>query len=96
MPSATAHLVERVQRAEAERTPGLTGLAEAVARYYFKLLAYKDEYEVARLYTDGSFREALERHFEGDYKLEFHLAPPLLTPRDPDSGQPSRRPTGPG
>ena len=88
-------LVERVQRAEAERTPGLTGLAEAVARYYFKLLAYKDEYEVARLYTDGSFREALERHFEGDYKLEFHLAPPLLNPRDPDSGKPIKKTYGP-
>src|SRR4029077_7199373 len=89
------HLVERVQRAEAERTPGLTGLAEAVARYYFKLLAYKDEYEVARLYTDGSFREALERHFEGDYKLEFHLAPPLLNPRDPDNGKPIKKTYGP-
>jgi indolepyruvate ferredoxin oxidoreductase len=89
------HLVERVQRAEAERTPGLTGLAEAVARYYFKLLAYKDEYEVARLYTDGSFREALERHFEGDYKLEFHLAPPLLNPRDPESGKPIKKNYGP-
>ncbi len=88
-------LVERVQRAEAERTPGLTGLAEAVARYYFKLLAYKDEYEVARLYTDGSFREALERHFEGDYKLEFHLAPPLLNPRDPDNGKPIKKTYGP-
>jgi len=88
-------LVERVQRAEAERTAGLTGLAEAVARYYFKLLAYKDEYEVARLYTDGSFREALERHFEGDYKLEFHLAPPLLNPRDPDNGKPIKKTYGP-
>jgi indolepyruvate ferredoxin oxidoreductase len=88
-------LVERVQRAEAERTPGLTGLTEAAARYYFKLLAYKDEYEVARLYTDGSFREALERHFEGDYKLEFHLAPPLLNPRDPDNGKPIKKTYGP-
>jgi len=87
--------VERVQRAEAERTPGLSGLAEGVARYYFKLLAYKDEYEVARLYTDGSFKDALARHFEGDYKLEFHLAPPLLDPRDPDNGKPIKKTYGP-
>ena len=54
-------------------------LAEAVARYYFKLLAYKDEYEVARLYTDGEFaKQHRRRMFEGDYKLVFHLAPPLL------------------
>ncbi|HKF62551.1 MAG TPA: indolepyruvate ferredoxin oxidoreductase family protein [Dongiaceae bacterium] len=88
-------LVERVRQIEAEKTPGLTGLAEAVARYYFKLLAYKDEYEVARLYTDPRFREALARHFEGDYQLEFHLAPPLLNPRDPDSGKPIKKRYGP-
>src|SRR5262249_14861692 len=88
-------LVERVRQTEAERAPGLRGLAEAVARYYFKLLAYKDEYEVARLFTDGSFRQALERSFEGDYRLEFHLSPPLLAPRDPDSGRPVKRRYGP-
>jgi indolepyruvate ferredoxin oxidoreductase len=88
-------LVERVRQIEAEKTPGLTGLAEAVARYYFKLLAYKDEYEVARLNTDPRFREALARHFEGDYRLEFHLAPPLLNPRDPDSGKPIKKRYGP-
>ena len=88
-------LVERVRHIEAEKTPGLTGLAEAVARYYFKLLAYKDEYEVARLYTDPRFRQALARHFEGDYRLEFHLAPPLLNPRDPDSGKPIKKRYGP-
>src|SRR5262249_30201048 len=48
-------LVRRVETVERDRAKGMTGLAEAVARYYFKLLAYKDEYEVARLYTDGSF-----------------------------------------
>jgi len=81
-------LIERVRKVEAERAPGMTGLAEAAARYYFKLLAYKDEYEVARLYTDGRFRAALESQFEGDYRLEFHLAPPLTAKRDPDSGLP--------
>jgi indolepyruvate ferredoxin oxidoreductase len=88
-------LVERVRAAEAERAPGMSGLAEAVARYYFKLLAYKDEYEVARLYADGQFREALAAQFEGDYKLEFHLSPPILAPRDPDSGKPVKRRYGP-
>ena len=51
-------LVETLKAAEAARTPGKTGLAEAVARYLFKLMAYKDEYEVARLYTDGAFQQA--------------------------------------
>jgi indolepyruvate ferredoxin oxidoreductase len=79
-------LVERVRQAEA-KLKGLTGLAEAVARCYFKLLAYKDEYEVARLYTDGTFRRKIEQVFEGDYRLHFHLAPPLLARRDPESGE---------
>ncbi|BBK41237.1 indolepyruvate ferredoxin oxidoreductase [Allostella vacuolata] len=77
-----AALVARVQAAEASRAKGLTGLAEAVARNYYKLLAYKDEYEVARLYSDGAFRRRLEEQFEGDFKLRFHLAPPLLAARD--------------
>jgi indolepyruvate ferredoxin oxidoreductase len=88
-------LVERVRSAEAARAPGLSGVAEAVARYYFKLLAYKDEYEVARLYTDRRFREALAGQFEGDYRLEFHLSPPLLAPRDRDTGLPVKRRYGP-
>jgi indolepyruvate ferredoxin oxidoreductase len=79
-------LVARVRDAEA-RLKGVTGLADAVARYYFKLLAYKDEYEVARLYTDGSFRRKLEQSFEGNYKLRFHLAPPLFARRDPETGE---------
>jgi indolepyruvate ferredoxin oxidoreductase len=79
--------VARVQDAEKARAKGHGELAEAVARNLFKLMAYKDEYEVARLYTDGAFKAKLARQFEGDYKLEFHLAPPLLAPRDPDTGQ---------
>jgi indolepyruvate ferredoxin oxidoreductase len=79
-------LVERVRDAEG-RLKGLGGLAEAVARYYFKLLAYKDEYEVARLYTDGTFRRRVEQLFEGNYRLRFHLAPPLLSRRNPQSGE---------
>jgi indolepyruvate ferredoxin oxidoreductase len=57
-------------------------LGEAVARYYFKLLAYKDEYEVARLHADPAFAAKIEGMFEGDYKLVYHLAPPLLTSGD--------------
>jgi indolepyruvate ferredoxin oxidoreductase len=75
-------IVERVRRIEADRTPGRTGLTEAVARALYKLMAYKDEYEVARLYTDGRFEARLAELFEGDYRLEFHLAPPLLADKD--------------
>jgi indolepyruvate ferredoxin oxidoreductase len=81
-----SELVEQVSEAEHKLGDGRGDLARAVARYYFKLLAYKDEYEVARLYTDGSFRRQLEREFEGDYKLQIHLAPQFLpgwlAPRD--------------
>ena len=64
-------LVERVRAAEAERTPGRSGLAEAVARNLFRLMSYKDEYEVARLYTSGEFEAGLRRQFEGDFRLRF-------------------------
>jgi indolepyruvate ferredoxin oxidoreductase len=57
-------------------------LTAAVARYLFKLMAYKDEYEVARLYTDTGFSEKIAAMFEGDYKLQFHMAPPLFAKRD--------------
>ncbi len=80
-------LVERVKQVESSRTKGLSGLSEAVARYYFKLLAYKDEYEVARLYADPAFMQKIKSQFEGDYKLHFHLAPPLLAKRDPGTGE---------
>ena len=80
-------LVERVRQAESPRAKGLDGLAEAVARYYFKLLAYKDEYEVARLYADPAFMEKIKSQFDGDYKLHFHLAPPLFSKRDPVTGE---------
>ena len=77
-------------RSGEQRKPGATKLAEAVARYYAKLMAYKDEYEVARLYTDGAFRKKIEGMFEGDYKLVFHLAPPLLAKPDPRTGEPAK------
>jgi len=77
-------LVEKVRAAE--QKIGKSGLGEAVARNYAKLLAYKDEYEVARLYADAAFQAGIERQFEGGYKLKFHLAPPLLASRDPKTG----------
>jgi indolepyruvate ferredoxin oxidoreductase len=87
-------LVERVRATEQERVGG-TKLAEAVARYYAKLLAYKDEYEVARLYTDGAFTKKIEAMFEGDFKVKFHLAPPLLAKPDPRTGEPKKMQFGP-
>ncbi|MDD9984302.1 MAG: indolepyruvate ferredoxin oxidoreductase family protein [Gammaproteobacteria bacterium] len=84
-------LVERVQAGERSRAKGMRGFAEAVARGYFKLLACKDEYEVARLHASPEFRRRLEATFEGDFRLEFHLAPPLLARRDPNTGEPRKR-----
>lgn len=75
-------LVTRVRAAENVKAPGSTALTEAVARYFFKLMAYKDEYEVARLYTSGEFQRRLQQQFEGDYEVHFHLAPPLFAKKD--------------
>ncbi|MGK6308084.1 indolepyruvate ferredoxin oxidoreductase family protein [Variovorax sp. DT-64] len=72
--------VAKVQQAEAAL--GKTSLAETVARYLFKLMAYKDEYEVARLHSDRSFLERVDGMFEGDYKLNYHLAPPIIAQRN--------------
>ncbi len=88
-------LVERVREAEQRAAPGRHELATAVAENYFKLLARKDEYEVARLYSDGEFLRRLGEQFEGDYRLEFHLAPPLLARRDAATGEPQKRRFGP-
>jgi indolepyruvate ferredoxin oxidoreductase len=84
-------LVERAKAAEADRASGKCGLADAVARYLFKLMAYKDEYEVARLYTDGAFERQVKAEFDGDHlRYEFHLAPPLLARRDKATGLPRK------
>jgi indolepyruvate ferredoxin oxidoreductase len=77
-------LVDKVRTAEQAKVPGATTLSEAVARYAFKLMAYKDEYEVARLYTSGDFEKRVRDTFDGGYKIHFHLAPPLLARRDAD------------
>ncbi len=70
-------------------------LTQAVARYYFKLLAYKDEYEVARLHGSAEFRDAIGSRFEGDYSLRYHLAPPLLARMDHRTGRPRKMRFGP-
>ena len=70
-------------------------LTRAVATGYAKLLAYKDEYEVARLYTDGSFEKELREQFEGNFKLSYHLAPPLLPAKDDGAGRPKKKTFGP-
>ena len=78
--------VEKVRAAEAKASPASSELTEAVAKNLFKLMAYKDEYEVARLYTDGSFASKLGEKFEGGVRLRFHLAPPLFARRDKATG----------
>lgn len=84
--------VETVRAAEAP----LQGakLTEAVARYLFKLMAYKDEYEVARLHTDPAFVAKIAGMFDGDYKLVHHLAPPMVAKTN-DKGELVKRPFGP-
>jgi len=74
--------IEQLRQAEDRAVPGSTRVTEHAARNLFKLMAIKDEYEVARLYTDGSFKKQLEGAFESYESLEFHLAPPLLAKRD--------------
>ena len=87
-------LVDKVKTVEHQLGGAELALTKTVARNYHKLLAYKDEYEVARLYTDGEFTESLKQQFDGDYKLTFHLAPPLLSKRDPETGHLLKREFG--
>jgi indolepyruvate ferredoxin oxidoreductase len=86
--------IAKVRQREAEVAPKSNTLTRAVARYLFKLMAYKDEYEVARLYTDGTFDAELGKRFKGG-KLTFHLAPPLLAKTDPVTGVPRKMTFGP-
>ena len=84
--------VEKVRAAEAPL--GKTTLTEAVTRYLFKLMAYKDEYEVARLHTDTGFLNKVNAMFEGDFTLNYHLAPPLLAKKN-DKGELQKQQFGP-
>ncbi len=88
--------VAKAKGAEATLAPGKQGWAEAVARNLFKLMAYKDEYEVGRLYSNGAFRKQVANAFDdGKLSFEFHLAPPLLARRDPVTGLPRKMTFGP-
>ena len=77
-----ADFVAQVKSAENRVSETGARLTEAVAKYLFKLMAYKDEYEVARLHTSPDFAKKIANMFEGDYKINYHLAPPLLAKRD--------------
>ncbi|MBT3069891.1 indolepyruvate ferredoxin oxidoreductase family protein [Rhodomicrobium sp. Az07] len=78
--------IDRVRQREIAVAPGSEVLTRAVAQNLFRLMAIKDEYEVARLYTDGAFAEQIAAEFDGDVTLKFHLAPPIFGRRDPDTG----------
>jgi len=82
--------VEEVRRLEAAKVPGETGLVEAVARYLFKLMAYKDEYEVARLHSLQTWEQVKSQVAGENLRLQFHLAPPLFARRDPTTGEPRK------
>ena len=88
-------LVDAVQAVD-EKLNGKAGkLTEAVAKYYYKLMAYKDEYEVARLYTDGQFLDQIKQTFDGDIKIKFNMAPPMLAKHDPVTGHLKKMEFGP-
>jgi indolepyruvate ferredoxin oxidoreductase len=88
-------LVETAQSAEAKLGKDSTDFAAAVARNAFKVMAYKDEYEVARLHREASFTDQLKQSFSGDYSIRYHLAPPLFSRRDPHTGLPRKSSYGP-
>ncbi|MFL4986749.1 MAG: indolepyruvate ferredoxin oxidoreductase family protein, partial [Microvirga sp.] len=88
--------IERVREAEARTVANSTALTEAAARSLFALMAYKDEYEVGRLYTNGHFEKQVAAAFEGkNLRYEFHMAPPLLARRDKTTGLPRKMSFGP-
>ena len=88
-------VVTKVRNAETAVAPSSSELTEAVAKNLFKLMAYKDEYEVARLYTDGSFAKKLAEKFDGEFSLKFHLAPPIFASRDKVTGHLRKKEYGP-
>jgi indolepyruvate ferredoxin oxidoreductase len=88
--------VARIEAAEAAKVPGQTTLTEAVARHLFKLMAFKDEYEVARLHAETGFADRVRSDFAGEkLRLKVQLAPPLLARRDPITGRPRKMTFGP-
>jgi indolepyruvate ferredoxin oxidoreductase len=90
-----AAFVDRVRRTEEERLPGSRVLTTAVAKSLFKLMAYKDEYEVARLHMETGFLDRLKQEFEGNFGVTYHLAPPMLSSGTDARGRPLKRSFGP-
>jgi indolepyruvate ferredoxin oxidoreductase len=90
-----AEVVQRVLAAERKAVPGQSGLAEAAARYLYKLMAYKDEFEVARLHADPAFLAQLDARFKHGYTVKYNLAPPTISRRDPVTGELQKRQFGP-
>jgi len=88
-------VLDRVIKIENETMGGATTLSKVVAQSYHKVLAYKDEYEVARLYTNGDFINELKAQFSGNYKVKFHMAPPILSGTDQATGRPKKCTFGP-
>ncbi len=89
-----AEAIKRVVAAEASKAPGQSALAEAAARFLYKLMAYKDEYEVARLHTDPAFKAQLDAMFPNGYSVKYNLAPPTISKRDPVTGHLIKRQFG--
>ncbi|PFH20177.1 indolepyruvate ferredoxin oxidoreductase family protein [Burkholderia sp. JKS000303] len=87
-------LVSRVREWERRISPKADVVTRAVASVYFKLLAYKDEYEVARLHSSPEFVESLKQQFDGDFRIAFNLAPPLLSGKDELTGEPRKKEYG--
>lgn len=83
-------LVEKAKQAERKAAPGKESFAAAVAKSAFRLMAYKDEYEVARLHRDPAIRRQLAEQFEGDYRISYNLAPPLFARIDGRTGRPAK------
>jgi indolepyruvate ferredoxin oxidoreductase len=90
-----AEVVKRVMAAEQKAMPGKSELAEAAARYLYKLMAYKDEWEVARLHTDPAFLAKLDAQFKHGYTVKYNLAPPIISKRDSVTGELQKRQFGP-
>jgi len=84
-----------IRAAEQQVMPGRDGVTRTAAEALFRLMAYKDEYEVARLYTDGTFAAALAAQFDGAGRVTLHLAPPLLAKIDAATGRPKKIAFGP-
>jgi indolepyruvate ferredoxin oxidoreductase len=90
-----AEFVLQVREREGTQVPGSTAVTQAVAISLSKLMSYKDEYEVARLYSNGDFERRLRQQFAGNYRLKVHLSPPLFNPRDRVTGKPRKLAFGP-